>query len=540
MESKKNASNYGLENHGIVNYGQTYWNLGTPALYEEVIRRREGNIVHLGPLVVRTGQYTGRAAQDKFIVEQSDSKSKVWWGKSNQPISERNFEILFHRLLAYIQGRDLFIQDCFAGADPRYRLPIRVITESAWHSLFARNLFIQAKPEELQNHRPEFTIIHMPHFHALPSLDGTNSETFIILNLARKMVLIGGTSYAGEIKKSVFSILNFLYPQNSVLSMHCSANLGRDGDVALFFGLSGTGKTSLSADPERSLIGDDEHGWSDSGIFNFEGGCYAKVIRLSPEAEPDIYETTRKFGTILENVAFDPYTRKIDLNDDSLTENTRAAYPLTHINNIHRGGTAGHPKNVVFLTSDAFGVMPLLARLNTAQAMYHFISGYTAKLGGTESGDGAQPKAVFSACYGAPFMVLHPFEYAKLLEKRLKSQNVKCWLINTGWTGGPYGVGSRVKIAYSRAMVKAAITGKLDDIPMMVDPVFGFEVPTACPGVPTEVLNPRNTWPDKSAYDIKVLELGRLFKDNFKAYEKEVSAEVVNAGPLTENIPVTA
>ncbi len=540
MESKKNASSYGLENHGIVNYGQTYWNLGTPALYEEVIRRREGNIAHLGPLVVRTGQYTGRAAQDKFIVEQADSKSRVWWGKSNQPISERNFEILFHRLLAYIQGRDLFIQDCFAGADPRYRLPIRVITEKAWHSLFARNLFIQAKPEELPSHRPEFTIIHMPHFHALPSVDGTHSEAFIILNLARQLVIIGGTSYAGEIKKSVFSILNFLYPQNSVLSMHCSANLGRDGDVALFFGLSGTGKTSLSADPDRSLIGDDEHGWSDSGVFNFEGGCYAKVIRLSPEAEPDIYETTRKFGTILENVGFDPYTRKIDLNDDSLTENTRAAYPLSHIKNVHRGGTAGHPKNVIFLTSDAFGVMPLLARLNTAQAMYHFISGYTAKLGGTESGDGAQPKAVFSACYGAPFMVLHPFEYAKLLEKRLKSQNVKCWLINTGWTGGPYGVGSRVKIGYSRAMVKAALTGKLDNIPTVTDPVFGFEVPTACPGVPTEVMNPRNTWPDKNAYDVKVLELGRLFRDNFKAYEKEVSAEVVNAGPLTEKITVTA
>lgn len=538
MEFGKFKSSYGLENQGIINYGQAFWNLSTPALYEEVIRRREGYIAHLGPLVVRTGQYTGRAAQDKFIVEQADSKDKIWWGKSNQPFPERNFEILFNRLLAYIQGRDLYVQDCFAGADIRYRMPIRVVTESAWHSLFARNMFIQARPEELSMHHPEFTIIHMPHFRALPSLDGTNSEAFIILNIARRTVLIGGTSYAGEIKKSVFTILNYFYPQQDVLSMHCSANIGRDGDVAIFFGLSGTGKTTLSADPERSLIGDDEHGWSSDGVFNFEGGCYAKVIRLSAEAEPDIYETTRKFGTILENVGFDNHTRKVDLNDDSLTENTRAAYPLTHIPNYHRSGTAGHPTNIVFLTSDAFGVMPLLARLNPSQAMYHFLSGYTAKLGGTESGAGSQPKAAFSACYGAPFMALHPSEYARLLEQRIKTHKVKCWLINTGWTGGPYGVGSRVKISYSRAMVKAALSGKLDNVATFTDPVFGFEVPTSCPGVPAEVMNPRNTWADKKAYDAKVLELGRLFKENFKAYEKEVAKEVIAAGPKIENNPV--
>ncbi|MCD6161589.1 MAG: phosphoenolpyruvate carboxykinase [candidate division Zixibacteria bacterium] len=529
------ASSYGLENHGLTNINQVFWNLNTPTLYEEIIKRREGCISHLGPITVRTGQHTGRAANDKFIVEEASSKNNVWWGKVNKPFTQEKYDILFNRLLAYLQGKDLFVQDCYGGADKKFQLPIRVITENAWHSLFARNMFIKAEIEQLAKHKPEFTILHVPNFNAIPSLDGTNSEAFVILDLGKKMVLIGGTSYGGEIKKSIFTVLNYLLPLDNVLSMHCSANVGKNEDTALFFGLSGTGKTTLSADPERRLIGDDEHGWSDNGIFNFEGGCYAKIIKLSREAEPEIFNTTRKFGTILENVAVNPWTRRLDLNDDTLTENTRAAYPLEHIPNTYGKQTAEHPKNIIMLTCDAFGVMPPVARLSPVQAMYHFMSGYTAKLAGTEKGIN-EPQATFSACFGAPFMVLHPFKYARLLDKKIKKHNVNCWLINTGWTGGPYGVGERIKIAHTRAMVKAVLTGTLAKEEMTKDPIYGFEVPKACPGVPIEVLNPRNLWKDKKAYDKAADKLAGMFVNNFKQFEDEASEDVKNAGPQIKEL----
>ncbi len=523
-------SHYGLENHGIKNVNSVYWNLSTPALYEEAIRRREGRLAHLGPLVVRTGQHTGRAPNDKFIVHEPTSEDKVWWGKVNRPMEPANFETLYRRLLAYLQGRDVFVQDCFAGADLQYRVPIRVITETAWHSLFARDMFIQATPEQLAEHVPQFTLINVPNFHAIPEVDGTRSEVFIVLNFEKRLVLIGGTQYAGEIKKSIFTLMNYLLPQQNVLSMHCSANIGPNGNVAIFFGLSGTGKTTLSADPNRTLIGDDEHGWSDRGVFNFEGGCYAKVIRLSPTAEPEIYETTRRFGTILENVAFDSATGRLNLDDDSLTENTRAAYPISHIPNATRDGLGGHPTNIIMLTADAFGVLPPIAKLTPAQAMYHFLSGYTAKVAGTEKGV-TEPQATFSTCFGAPFMVLSPAVYANLLGEKIAKHKVNVWLVNTGWSGGPYGVGQRMKIAYTRAMVHAALEGALNDVPTIPDPIFGIAVPIACSNVPPEVLNPRNTWSDKAAYDAQARKLAGMFVENFKAFAGDVTAEVRAAGP---------
>ncbi len=526
-------SSYGLENHGIQNVNSVYWNLSTPLLYEEAIRRREGRVAHLGPLVVRTGQYTGRAPKDKFVVQDSSSKDKVWWGSVNQPMSEERFDALKRRLLAYWQGRDLFVQDCYAGADPSFRLPIRVVTETAWHSLFARDMFIQAKPEELATHVPEFTVLHAPNFHAIPEEDGTRSEVFIVVNLSKKIILIGGTQYAGEIKKSIFSVLNYLLPQRHVLSMHCSANVGEQDDVAIFFGLSGTGKTTLSADPKRTLIGDDEHGWSDTGVFNFEGGCYAKVVNLSPEGEPEIYATTRRFGTLLENVGVDSVTGRIDLEDISLTENTRAAYPISHIPNASRSGIAGHPNNIIMLTADAFGVLPPIAKLTPAQAMYHFLSGYTAKVAGTEKGV-TEPSATFSTCFGAPFMTLPPTIYAELLGEKIAQHKVDVWLINTGWTGGPYGVGKRMKLAHTRAMVHAALDGTLTDVPMVTDPIFGLSIPTTCPGVPSEVLNPRNTWVDPVAYDTQAQKLAAMFTKNFQLFADVVSPEVLAAGPQTE------
>jgi len=519
-----------LEQHGIKNLNQVYWNLSTAALYEESVRRREGHVAHLGPLVVRTGHHTGRSPNDKFIVQEPTTQDHVWWGKVNRPISEEHFEIVHRRMLSYLEGKDLFVQDCFVGADPEYRLPIRVITEYAWHNLFARNLFIKANPAELDGHVPEFTIIDAPRFHAIPETDGTRSEVFIILNFAKRLVLIGGTSYGGEIKKSVFTIMNYLLPLRSVLPMHCSANVGKAGDVALFFGLSGTGKTTLSADPERALVGDDEHGWSDRGIFNFEGGCYAKVIRLSPEAEPEIYQTTRRFGTILENVSMDIHTRRLDLDDDTLTENTRAAYPINYLPNIIREGMADHPRNIVFLTADAFGVMPPIALLTPAQAMYHFLSGYTARVAGTEKGV-KEPQATFSTCFGAPFMVWHPRVYAEMLGQRVREHGARVWLINTGWTGGPYGVGHRMKIAYTRAMVRAALNGDLDQVPMKEDPLFGFCVPTACPNVPPEVLDVRASWPDPVAYDTQACKLAHMFVENFTQFANDVPPEVRAAGP---------
>jgi len=530
MAVKRLISTYGVEHHGILNVRKVHWNHNTPMLYEEIIRNGEGYMAHLGPIVVRTGLHTGRAAKDKFIVDEPDTREKIWWGKVNKPFAPEKFDLMFRRLQAYLQGRDLYVQDCFAGYDKNYRLPIRVINEQAWHNLFARTMFIHAKPEELEGHKPEFTVLHVPNFQAIPEYDGTNSEAFILLSLSKKLVLIGGTSYAGEIKKSIFTVMNYLLPQENVLSMHCSANVGEQGDVALFFGLSGTGKTTLSADPSRKLIGDDEHGWSPDGVFNFEGGCYAKVIRLSEESEPEIYSTTRRFGTILENVGIDAITRRLDLDDDNLTENTRAAYPLSHISNALRKSQGGHPTNIVMLTADAFGVLPPISKLTPTQAMYHFISGYTAKVAGTEAGV-TEPQATFSACFGAPFMMLHPSRYGELLAEKIKRHNVKCWLVNTGWSGGPYGVGERMKIKYTRAMLNAALQGKLDNVEYEEDPIFGVHVPKSCPDVPSEVLKPRNTWKDQGAYDQQAEKLAKLFVENFREYEKYVDPTVVAAGP---------
>ncbi len=531
MRPEKYVSKHGLETHGIRNVHQVHWNLRTPGLYEEIVRRSEGSISHLGPVVVRTGQHTGRSAGDKYIVDEPTTSGQVWWNAANQPYPVETFDQMFHRLMAYLQGKDLFVQDCYAGADPQFRMPIRVINETAWHNLFARNMFIRAQPDALHDHEPQFTVLHVPNFIANPELDRTRSEVFVIVNLARKLVLIGGTSYAGEIKKSIFSVMNFLLPGQEVLPMHCSANVGADGDSAVFFGLSGTGKTTLSADPERALIGDDEHGWSDRGVFNFEGGCYAKVIRLDPAAEPDIYACTRRFGTVLENVGFDCWSRRVDLEDSTLTENTRAAYPISHIPGALREGMAGHPKNVILLTADAFGVMPPLSRLTPDQVMYHFISGYTAKVAGTERGMGKEPQATFSACFGAPFLLLHPFEYARLLSEKIEAHGSNCWLVNTGWTGGPYGTGHRMPIGHTRALLKAAMVGALDGAEFRKDPVFGFDVPLDCPGLPREVLDPRGTWADGEAYDRQAAELAGRFRENFTQYEERVTDEVKAAGP---------
>jgi len=530
VTSSKPYSKVGLDTHGITNVKHIYWNLPTPMLYEEAIRRHEGIMSHLGPLVVRTGHHTGRSPNDKFTVREPSTAEHIWWGSGNRSFEPDSFDALHKRLVSYLQLKDVFVQDCWAGADPDYRLPVRIITENALHSLFARNMFIQATSEELGSHVPEFTVINCPRFHAIPEVDGTNSEAFIIINFAKKLVLIGGTSYAGEIKKSIFSVMNYLLPFKDVLPMHCSANYGLEADTALFFGLSGTGKTTLSADAARTLIGDDEHGWSNNGIFNFEGGSYAKVIRLSAEAEPEIYQATRRFGTILENVMVDVEGRHVELNDDTLTENTRAAYPISHIPNATREKRGDHPNNIIFLTADAFGVMPPIAKLTPDQTMYHFLSGYTAKVAGTEKGV-IEPQATFSTCFGAPFMTQRPIIYANLLCKKITDHKVNCWLINTGWTGGPYGVGQRMKIAHTRAMVNAALNGKLDDVDYVTDPFFGVEVPTSCPDVPTEVLTPRSTWSDGKAYDEQAGKLAGMFVVNFKQFEEEVSDDVRMAAP---------
>ena len=538
MSAKGLKHKVGLEHHGIKNAKEIFWNLTTPALYEHISRNGEGQLSHLGPVVVSTGEHTGRAPNDKFIVKEPTSRDDIWWGKVNKPFKVEQFDALYGRVLAYLQNKSLYVQDCCAGADQEKQLHIRVITETAWHNLFARNMFIQIKDlDKLANHVPAFTILHVPSFKAVPSIDGTNSEVFVVVDYAKQMVLIGGTNYAGEIKKSVFSVLNYLLPKkHSVLSMHCSANIGSDGDSAVFFGLSGTGKTTLSADPNRDLIGDDEHGWSDKGVFNFEGGCYAKVIRLSQEAEPEIYQCTRQFGTILENVLMDPVTRRLNLDDASLTENTRASYPITHIKNAVPSGMGTHPKQVIMLTCDAYGVMPPVAKMTPEQAMYHFISGYTAKVAGTEKGLSREPTAVFSTCFGAPFMTLHPSVYANMLGERIAEHKVDCWLVNTGWTAGPYGVGHRMEIAHTRAMISAILKGELRGVPTETDPVFGLHIPTsvAIEGyqeVPQEILNPRNTWKNKKDYDKKSRELAAQFVENFKEYESSVTKGVLAAGP---------
>ena len=523
-------SSHGVEKQGLKNLAEAHWNLSVPALYEVILRRGEGVVAAGGPLVVRTGQHTGRSAADKFIVKELASESDIWWGQVNRPMSESQFSGLKRKMLAYLQGREVFVQDLYAGADPVHRLPVRIVTELAWHSLFIRHLLIDAGAHRA-NFTPEFTIIDAPGFLADPAEDGTRSEVVIAVNFAERVVLIGGTSYAGEIKKSVFTILNYLLPAAAVLPMHCSVNVGAAGDSAVFFGLSGTGKTTLSADPTRTLVGDDEHGWSERGVFNFEGGCYAKVIRLSPEAEPEIYATTRRFGTVLENVAIDPATGELNLDDAGLTENTRGAYPLGFIPNASITGTAGHPGNVVMLTADAFGVLPPISRLTPDQAMYHFLSGYTAKVAGTEKGLSNEPQATFSTCFGAPFMPRHPAVYARMLADRISRYKTDCWLVNTGWSGGAFGVGSRMKIAYTRALLRAALDGSLRGVAVRRDENFGLAVPRSCPDVPTDVLDPRSTWRDKQAYDTMAKELCGRFHDNFRQFAPHVDEDVTAAGP---------
>lgn len=507
-----------LASAGVVHSEELYYNLSAAELYEHAIMFEEASLSEHGALVAITAPHTGRSANDKFVVDEPSSTGNVWWGKVNKQFPQEKFNSLKARVCAYLQGHDLYVLDCMAGSDDNYRLPVRVITQKAWHNLFAKNMFIAATEEQIENFAPGFTIIHAPEFKADPAIDGTRSETFIILDFSQKTVIIGGTHYAGEIKKSIFTVLNYLLPLNGVMSMHCSANIGAGGDTALFFGLSGTGKTTLSTDPERALIGDDEHGWSNDGTFNFEGGCYAKVINLSAEAEPIIYKTTRTFGTILENVVMDPYTRAIDLFDGSITENTRASYSRNVLDGIVESNKGGHPTNIFFLTCDAFGVMPPIARLTPEQAMFHFLSGYTAKVAGTEKGV-KEPSATFSTCFGAPFMVHHPKVYANLLRDKINANGAQVWLVNTGWSGGEYGVGSRMKIAYTRALLRAALSGELNNAEYVTESFFGLQIPTSCSGVPDEILNPRNTWADKAAYDAKANHLVGLFTDNYKQFE---------------------
>jgi len=506
-------------------------NLPTAELYEDAIRSGEGLLAAEGPLVVRTGKHTGRSPQDKFIVDEPSSHDKIWWGVVNRPISEADYDRLRTRLVAHCAELDLYAQDCLIGADPAHQRRLRVYTETAWASIFARNLFRRPEPEQLPGFEPNFTILCVPSFQADPATEGTRTTTAILVHLQRMEIIIVGTEYAGEIKKSAFTVMNYLMPDEGVLPMHSSVNVGEAGDSAVFFGLSGTGKTTLSADPERRLIGDDEHGWGDEGLFNFEGGCYAKTIRLSPMYEPDIFQTTRRFGTVLENVDLDPATRELDLDSERFTENTRGAYPLAFIGNADPTGVTVQPRTVVLLTADAFGVLPPISRLTHEQAAYHFISGYTAKLAGTEVGV-TEPSATFSACFGAPFMPRHPGEYARMLTDRLAAQDATVWLVNTGWTGGPYGTGERMSIAHTRSMVRAALDGRLAAVETRLDPTFRVAVPASCPDVPASFLDPRSTWADKEAYDRQAAELARMFADNFAAYADGVDDGIRDAGPV--------
>lgn len=509
-----NPSTYGLEHHGLKTGRTIYWNLGPAALYEHAIKTEPCLLANNGALVVRTGVHTGRSPKDKFVVKEPEIESKIWWGSVNAPIEPEKFNALYNRVLAYLQHKTLYVQDLYAGSDPDYRISIRVINEYAWQNLFVHQLFVRPEMEELKNHIPQFTVLAAPGFKAYPELDGVRSDAFVLVDFPKRIILIGGTEYAGEMKKSIFTIMNLLLPERGVLSMHCSANIGKDGNSALFFGLSGTGKTSLSADPNRGLIGDDEHGWSDKGIFNFEGGCYAKAIKLSKEDEPQIYNAIR-FGSICENTALDLDTHEIDFDDDSLTENTRVAYPLNFIDNAVIPSVGPHPKDVFFLTCDAFGVLPPISKLTKEQAMEQFLLGYTAKVAGTEKGI-TEPEATFSACFGAPFLPLPPTVYAKLLGDKLEKHGSTVWLVNTGWTGGPYGVGSRIKIPYTRAMVSAALDGKLNDVEYRTDPNFGLLVPTSCPDVPAELLDPKQTWADKDAYDAQAVKLAGMWEEQSK------------------------
>jgi len=533
MENRGPAvSRYGVERHGLGAASTVYWNLPPAPLVEHAIRRGEAVLSAEGALVCHTGEFTGRSPNDKFVVDEPGSRDSIWWGKVNRPFPPARFDALRERVREHLAGRELFVFDGYAGADPRHRIRVRIVTEAAWQSLFSRNMFVREEdPERLADFEPDFVVVDAMSFKADPARDGTRSSTFILLHFAERLVLIGGTQYGGEIKKSIFTVMNYVLPRAGVLSMHCSANYGlTKDDVALFFGLSGTGKTTLSADPERTLIGDDEHGWSEDGVFNVEGGCYAKVIRLSREGEPDIWEASHRFGTILENVDFDAETRRLDLDSERWTENTRSSYPITHLRNCDPSGVAGHPRNVVFLTCDAYGVLPPLARLTPEQAMYHFLSGYTAKVAGTERGV-TEPSATFSTCFGSPFLPLPPAVYAEMLGERLAHHGSKVWLLNTGWTGGGFGVGSRIQLALTRRMVRAALSGELDSVVTFEDPIFGVAVPEHVAGVPPAVLRPRENWPDPEQYEVTARKLARMFADNFAQYAESVSAAVRAAGP---------
>ena len=508
-------------------------NLSPAQLIEIAIGRSEGKLAASGALVTETGRRTGRSPKDRFFVAHGESEERIEWGQVNQPVEPETFGSLFGRVRDHLEGRDLFVVDGFVGADAHHRIKLRVIAEFAWHALFARQLFRTPDAKELEDFEPEFTVLAAPSFEAVPQRDGTNSDAFVGLDLERRQVLICGTHYAGEIKKSMFTSANYLLPVQGVLPMHCSANVGSADDVALFFGLSGTGKTTLSADPERRLIGDDEHGWSDNGIFNFEGGCYAKCINLSREKEPQIWDAIR-FGSVVENVVIDETTRAVDYADDSITENTRAAYPLEFISNFVPGGMGGHAESVVFLTADAFGVLPPISFLSADAAMYHFLSGFTSKLAGTEAGLGSEPQATFSACFGSPFLPLPPTAYAEMLGERIEKHDARVFLVNTGWTGGPYGVGQRMDLKYTRAMIKAATAGLLDDVETRRHPVFNLDIPVSCPDVPAEILDPKSTWSDEEAYEDRARELARMFTTNFERFAEAVAPEVVKAGPAAD------
>ena len=523
-------SNRDLSVHGLKPSGQVSWNLSPAELYEESLRRRDGELVHMGAIATVTAPHTGRSPNDRFVVRDEQSEEVVDWGSVNVPVSSAHFSALRSDVIEFLNERDLFVQDARAGEDPTHGIDVRVVSESAWHSLFAYNMFLRIDEQARETFEPDFTVLHAPHLKADPARHGCRSETAVMVNFTTREVLVTGTRYAGEIKKSIFSVLNHMLPDSGVLPMHCSANVGENGDVALFFGLSGTGKTTLSADESRGLIGDDEHGWSRSGIFNFEGGCYAKTIRLSRDGEPEIYQATQMFGTILENVVLDQKTRTVDYADGSITENTRASYPIHYIPNAVLPSRGDHPENVVFLTADAFGVLPPISRLTSQQAMYHFLSGYTAKVAGTERGV-TEPIATFSACFGAPFLPRHPGVYAEMLGDKLSEHGATVWLVNTGWSGGGYGVGRRMKLGHTRSMVNAALGGRLDDVEYLSDPVFGLAIPATVPGVPEEVLQPRGTWSDGAAYDVSASKLAEMFRKNFEQFADRVSDEVRKAGP---------
>jgi phosphoenolpyruvate carboxykinase (ATP) len=527
--SERQKTDSPLAIHGIENPGKIHWTLNAAHLYEHSVARDEAIIAENGPLVATTGRFTGRSPKDKYIVDEPSSREHIWWD-GNASMSTEQFDALHKKVMAHTEGKELFVQDCLVGADPRYQLKVRIITEMAWHNLFVRNMFIRLAPGGRHETDPDFTVIDVPSCKVDPEELGLRTETFIALSFENKLVMVGGTEYGGEMKKSIFSVMHYELPLQNVFSMHCSANVGDEGDTALFFGLSGTGKTTLSTDPKRKLIGDDEHGWSDRGIFNFEGGCYAKMINLSEESEPEIYQTTQMFGTVLENVVLDPVSRKIDFDDNSLTENTRGAYPLESLPNVAEESIGDHPTAVIFLTADAFGVLPPISILSPEQAMYHFLSGYTAKVAGTEVGL-TEPQATFSTCFGAPFLTHRPTVYANLLRDRLKKHNSRVYLVNTGWIGGPAGESDRVPIKFTRSMIDAALSKELREVSTTTDPVFGFEVPDTCPGVPDDVLKPRDAWEDKAAYDRQAEKLAEMFRENFKKFAHLTDEDLEQYGP---------